>query len=98
MALATTIVGDGILISLTTSKRQWGIWSGGVKQGYTETQIEEVREWVALTEAIAESTATTATQPGGDAVATYVASEDKRTIGSYKLTVTTTTTTVTQDE
>ena len=96
MALATTIVGDGILISLTTSKRQWGIWSGGVKQGYTETQIEEVREWVALTQAIAQSTATTATQPG-TGVSTYVASEDNRNIKSYKLTVTTTTTTVTQD-
>ena len=97
MALATTIVGDGILISLTTSKRQWSIWSGGVEQGYTETQVEEVREWVALTQAIAQSTATTATQPGGDAVSTYVASEDNRTVGAYKLTVTTTTTTVTED-
>jgi len=96
MALATTIVGDGILISLTTSKRQWSIWSGGVEQGYTETQVEEVREWVALTQAIAQSTATTATQPG-TGVSTYVASEDNRTVGAYKLTVTTTTTTVTQD-
>ena len=97
MALASTIIGDGILISLTTSKRQWSIWSRGVEQGYTETQVEEVREWVALTEAIAESTATTATQPGGSAVATYVASEDNRTVGAYKLTKTTTTTTVTED-
>jgi len=97
MALATTIVGDGILISLTTSKRKWGIWSGGVQQGYTETQSEEVREWVALTEAIAKSTAETATQPTAPAVATYVASEDNRTVGAYKLTVTTTTTTVTED-
>ena len=96
MALATTIVGDGILISLTTSKRQWSIWSGGVEQGYTETQVEEVREWVALTQAIAQSTATTAAQPG-TGVSTYVASEDNRTVGAYKLTVTTTTTAVTQD-
>ena len=97
MALATTIVGDGILISLTTSKRQWGIWSVEMWQSYTETQSEEVREWVALTEAIAKSTAETATQPTAPAVATYVASEDNRTVGAYKLTVTTTETTVTQD-
>jgi len=98
MALATTIVGDGILVSFSTDKRRWQVYqAGGTYLWFTETTIEEVREWVALTKTIAQSTATTATQPGLPAVATYVASEDQRTIGAYKLTKTTITVTVALD-
>ena len=98
MALATTIVGDGILVAYNTSKRRWQVYQhAGTYLWFTETTTEEVREWVALTKAIAEATAKTATQPALPSVATYAASEDQRTIGSYKLTVTTTTISVALD-
>ena len=98
MALATTIVGDGILVAYNTSKRRWQVYQhAGTYLWFTETTAEEVREWVALTEAIAKSTAETATQPELPSVATYAASEDQRTIGAYKLTKTTITVTVALD-
>ena len=97
MALATTIVGDGILTSDDNNIRVWRVYGYAQVAVYKESIRTEVREWVALTKTIAQSTATTATQPGLPAVATYVASEDQRTIGAYKLTKTTITVTVALD-
>jgi len=98
MALATEIVGDGILVSYTTDKRRWQVYqAGGTYVWFTETTVEEVREWVALTKAIAESTAETAAQPSLPSVSTYAATEDQRTIASYKLTKTTITVSVAAD-
>ena len=91
MALATTIEGDGTLISLNKSRRSWGVkQSDDTFKYFYEEQTEEVREWVALTEAIAETTATAASQAGlsGDEYASYAATLDNLTVGSYKLTKT----------
>ena len=91
MALANTIVGDGILISVDVDARVWRVYGYPSKVCvYKETQKVEVREWVALTKTIAQTTAEAADQSGleAGAVATYAANEDSRTIASYKLTKT----------
>ena len=90
MALATTIVGDGILISVDNNIRVWRVYTTAAPWKFTESIKTEVREWVALTKLIAQTTAETAAQSGLEigAVASYVASEDSRTIGAYKLTKT----------
>ena len=87
MALATEIVGDGILTSVDVNIRVWRVYGVSKIYVYTESIKTEVREWVALTKTIAQATAETADQSGLDAGATasYVASEDSRTIASYKL-------------
>jgi len=87
MALATTIVGDGILTSVDVDIRVWRIYYYNVIIKYTERIQTEVREWVALTKTIAQTTAEAASQAGLDigASASYVATEDNRTVMSYKL-------------
>ena len=87
MALATTIVGDGILTSVDVNIRVWRVYGYANVVKYTESIKTEVREWVALTKTIAQTTAEAASQAGLDAgvVASYAASEDSRTIASYKL-------------
>ena len=87
MALATTIEGDGILTSVDVNIRVWRVFSVSKIYKYTESIKNEVREWVALTKTIAQTTAETASQDGlaTGASASYVASEDNRTIASYKL-------------
>ena len=90
MALATEIVGDGILISTTNNIRVWRFYSIGIIYVNKESQKEEVYEWVALTESAAQTASDAASQSGlgaGD-VASYSASEDQRAVGSYKLTKT----------
>ena len=103
MALATTIVGDGILTSVDVNIRVWRVFDFTKIYKYTESIKTEVREWVALTKTIAQTTAETASQAGLDsgATASYVASEDNRTIASYKLVKTITyaaTVTLTEEE
>ena len=87
MALANTIVGDGILVSVDVDIRVWRIFAYGNIYKYTESIKTEVREWVALTKTIAQTTAEAASQAGlaSGAVASYVAREDQRTIASYTL-------------
>ena len=90
MALATEIVGDGILVSDDVNVRVWRAYYPVKIFVYKETQRVEVREWVALTKTIAKTTAEAASQEGLDegASASYSATEDNRTIASYKLTKT----------
>jgi hypothetical protein len=93
MALATSLP-TAILVSTGTNKRTWRV----VTYAYTTATIylctesikEEVYEYVALTKTLAQTTADAASQDGlpDGAVASYLASEDNRTIGSYKLTKT----------
>jgi len=87
MALATTIVGDGILTSVDVDIRVWRVYGGTQVAVYTESIKTEVREWVALAKTIAQTTAETASQAelGEGDVASYVAREDQRTIASYTL-------------
>jgi len=87
MALATTIVGDGILTSVDVNIRVWRVYGYVQVAVYKESIKTEVREWVALTKTIAQTTAETASQAGlaEGAVASYVAREDQRTIASYTL-------------
>ena len=87
MALATTIVGDGILTSVDVNIRVWRVYGYAQVAVYKESIKTEVREWVALTKTIAQTTAETASQAGlaEGAVASYVAREDQRTIASYTL-------------
>ena len=97
MALATTIVGDGILISTEVDPRVWFIYGVLATVKYTETTTVEVRQWVSLTQSAAKTAAETATQPAAptppilSATASYVAAESVRVVGSYTLTKTTTT-------
>ena len=87
MALATTIVGDGILVSVDVNIRVWRVYGYAQVIKYTESIKTEVREWVALTESIAKTTAEAASQAGLDTgvTASYAATEDNRTVASYKL-------------
>jgi hypothetical protein len=87
MALADSVTGDGILVSYSADINTWQVLAFTGKWLYTETTSEEVREWVALTEAAAKAAAEAASQSGltPPAVASYVASEDNRVVGSYKL-------------
>ena len=87
MALATEIVGDGILTSVDVDIRVWRVYYYSKIAKYTEAIKTEVREWVALTKTIAQTTAEAASQAGSGvgAVASYVAKEDQRTIASYTL-------------
>ena len=87
MALATTIEGDGILTSDDVDIRVWRVNGYAKIFKYTESIQTEVREWVALTKTIAQTTAEAATQSGLDpgASASYSATEDNRTVASYKL-------------
>ena len=87
MALATIIVGDGILTSVDADIRVWRVYGYAQVAVYKESIKTEVREWVALTKTIAQTTANTASQEGLDegAVASYSAIEDTRTVASYKL-------------
>jgi len=87
MALATTIVGDGILTSDDNNIRVWRVYGYAQVAVYKESIRTEVREWVALTKTIAQTTAEAASQAGlaSGAVASYVAREDQRTIASYTL-------------
>ena len=90
MALATTIVGDGILTGVDVNIRVWRVYGRWFIYKNTEEIKTEVREWVALTKTIAKTTAEAASQEGLDegASASYSATEDNRTIASYKLTKT----------
>jgi len=87
MALAESIVGDGILVSYSADINRYAVSTGFTEYWAIETTVEEVREWVALTEAAAQAAAEAASQSGLDPgqTASYVASEDNRVIGSYKL-------------
>ena len=87
MALATEIVGDGILTTVDVNIRVWRVYGVSKIYVYTESIKTEVREWVALTKTIAQATAEAASQAelGEDDTASYVASEDNRTVASYKL-------------
>jgi len=87
MALATTIVGDGILISVNVDIRVWRVYGYSQVAKYTESIKTEVREWVALAKLIAQTTAEAADQSGlgTGVVASYIAREDQRTIASYTL-------------
>jgi hypothetical protein len=93
MALATTVTGDGILVSSETNKQKLVLFTDTGTFLFLKTITESVREWVALTQSAAQTAAETATQPE-NGVATYDALEDNRIVGSYKLVKTTTVTTI----
>jgi hypothetical protein len=95
MALSGSVTGDGILVSTSTDYNKW-VEGTEVRVEVQEITTEEVREWVALTKTAAETTAKAADQLGlaAGAVASYIASEDNRVVGSYKLTKTITNKTV----
>lgn len=90
MALASSITGDGILVSVDNNVRTWYRYGANYIFKHTEKTREEVREWVALTQSAAQAAAEAADQSGlaEGASASYSASEDNRAIGSYKLTKT----------
>ena len=85
MALATTVTGDGKLVSRQVSTRRY--WVGtitGASVEFEETTETETREWVALTRQAAEDEADANDQPATGTY-TYDVQEDNRVIGSYKL-------------
>jgi len=88
MALASTIVGDGILVDSSSDINIYYQRIGYTLYKMQETTITEVREWVALTQAAAYDAAVAASQVGvpEGGVFSYVASEDMRVVASYKLT------------
>jgi hypothetical protein len=87
MALATTITGDGILVSVDVPVQVWRVYGGTKIIKYAESIRTEVREWVALTKSCAQTAAEAASQTGlpAGAVASYSAQEDTRVVNSYKL-------------
>ncbi len=93
MALANSVIGDGIYVSTTSDINVYYVRIAYTMYKFVETTKVEVREWVALTETAAKGAAEAASQAGlpPGATASYVASEDNRIIGSYKLTKTITT-------
>lgn len=90
MALADSITGSGILVSVDNNVRTWYRYGAHYIFTHIEKTREEVREWVALTQSAAQAAAEAADQSGlaEGASASYSASEDNRVIGSYKLTKT----------
>ena len=97
MALANSLVGDGKLVYKDSRIRKWSVVTPTSDITWQETTTEEEREWVAVTEAVAESAVDAADQSGipAGAVATWSMSEDNRVIGSYKVTKTITSKTIT---
>jgi len=93
MALATSLPTPK-LVNLAVEGRDYQYSGFGSTEGHLYnrhiTTKTEIYEYVALTETLATTKAEEASQAGlstGD-FASYVASEDQRTIGSYKLTKT----------
>ena len=91
MALATSLP-TPILTSTNTSARVFRVYGVAQILVYTTTTKEEVFEYVALTKTLAQTTSDAAAQTDeegealtGGAVASYAATEDNRTIASYKL-------------
>jgi len=87
MALATTVTGDGILVSRGKDTRAWSVvyLAFGVRN-FQEVITREVREWVALTETAATTYVNLNAQPEGDGEYTYGMSEQDRIVGAYKVT------------
>lgn len=94
MALATSL-GTAIFVSGSSSARVWRVYGyPDHVYVYTEISVEEQFEWVALAKAIAQSTVAAAAQTdengtalaAGD-VASWSAQEDRRAVGSYKVTL-----------
>ena len=99
MALASSVTGTGKLISRQLVTRQWVIHratgytgtytDGGITITTTryllkETYTEEVREWVALTQAAAVDYADANAQPSaGEGAYTYDVYEQNRIVGAY---------------
>jgi hypothetical protein len=85
MALAGSLVGDGILTQSGTDVQRWRVYGYEKVVVLTKTQYSETREWVALTQAAAEAAVAAASQEGlpAGAVAQWTLAEDQRTIGSY---------------
>jgi hypothetical protein len=66
MALASTVSGDGTLVSYEPDERAWYVaMASGGRTKYTETTVTTVREWYALTEAAATTWAN-ATRAAGE--------------------------------
>jgi hypothetical protein len=90
MALATSVTGDGILVSsgVTTNISQRVIeYTDGSPSAWTsikEVAERETREWVALTQSAAEGAKDTNAQPA-EGTYTYEVSEQDRYTHAYKL-------------
>lgn len=85
MALASSLVGDGILTQSGTAVERWRVYGYSKVIVFTKTQKSETREWVALTLAAATTAVDAASQSGlpAGAVAQWTLAEDQRTVGSY---------------
>ena len=93
MALATSLVGDGILVSFSKIRKPYLITSLYPLTLVYEDTTEEVREWVALTALAASTAVSTATQPAGapdGGGTTWEGSESNRPVGAYTVRATTT--------
>jgi hypothetical protein len=86
MGLATTVDGDGILVSAGKSSHIYNsVDTLGAVQYYKETVEREVREWPALTQSAAETHKNANVQPVGDGTYTYDIAEQLRPTLSYTL-------------
>ena len=93
MALAESLVGDGILVSQSKIRKPYLLTSLYPLTIVYEDTVEEVREWVALTAAAAATAVSTATQPDGapdGGSTTWELSESNRPVYSYTVRATTT--------
>ena len=86
MALATTVSGDGILVSSSKTSNVYSVTSvDGAITFYKETTARETRQWVALTQSAAETTKNANVQPATGTY-TYEVSEQNRITLGYSLT------------
>jgi hypothetical protein len=93
MALASSLVGDGLLVSTSKIRKPYLVTSLYPLTIVYEDTTEEVREWFALTAGAAGTAVSTATQPSGgpdNGSTTWEASEQNRPIGAYNVRATTT--------
>jgi len=79
MALADSLVGDGILIDKVAARREFDIWILFTQETWVETTTTETRQWVALTQGAAEA-AVAASEDF-----TFSAEESVREVGSYSV-------------
>ena len=101
MALATSLVGDGILVSESKIRKPYLLTSLYPLTIVYEDTTEEVREWVALTAGAAGTAVSNATQPSGgpdNGSTTWEASESNRPVGAYTVRATTTVVSYTSEQ
>lgn len=100
MALASSLIGDGILTNSSKVRKPYLYVSLYPLTLVYEDTYEETREWVALTKSAAETAVSAAAQPAGapdTGQTSWECSEVNRPVGSYTVRANTTVITYTTE-